>query len=363
MSEDEKTGKRKSVAKTDAEKLSAFIEKSHPDKPLKVAIFTHQTPDPDSIASFVAMRHLLSYCFDLEADCFFDGDVSHPQNKTSVQLLEPDMRRIVKYQPGDYFMRILVDTIPTNAGTGDHEVDFDLVIDHHKEQPGEDFKGLCLHHHSGSCAGIIHEMLNDLNVEWRIDDESHVKIASAILVGVLTDTDFCTKPDTTYRDFKAQQNMSQYSDHDIIRKIVRFNWPMSWVKLMGTAITDHIVQEGVAVVGLGMLESDQKDAVAAIADLMLTWGNIQTAVAFAFFDHKFISASVRTVDPAIEVHALCDTLGGKYGHGGGKSLAGRYYKPLGAFEFDHEEEQSVMDRWWQLQKEREISKILKLLNK
>ena len=354
-------GHKKSVAITDSDKLRDFLKKGVNGS--RVAIFTHPTPDPDAIASFVAMRHLLLHCYDLEADCFFDGDVSHPQNKTSVQLLEPDMTRVSKYVPANYDLNILVDTVPTNAGIGDHDIDFDIVIDHHKDLPGDDFKGLLIHHHSGSCAGIIYGLLHDNKVQWDHEDESDAKIATAILVGVITDTDFCTKPDTSHRDFKAQQDMFQYADTDAVRKIVKFNWPMSWVKLMGAAITSHRIEEGVAVVGLGMLGSEQKDAVAAIADLMLTWGNIQTAVAFAMFDGEFISGSVRTHDPTIEVHELCAKLGGQYGTGGGKSFAGGYFKPLGAFEFEYEEDQSVACRWWELQKERESNTIFRLLNK
>jgi len=358
-------GKGKSVATSDSQKLDDFLTKKlvSVKGTKRVAIFSHATPDPDTIGSFVALRHLLLHSHDLEADCFYDGDISHPQNKTAVQLLNPDMKRVRNYKASDYLVNILVDTIPSHAGTGDHDIDFDIVIDHHKELPGEEFKGLCIHHHSGSCTGIIHSLMEEYSLEWQDDDESHIQVASAILVGIMTDTDFCTRPDTTYRDFQAQQHMFRYSDADIVRKVVRFNWPMSWIKLMGTAINEYHVQEGVAVAGLAALEANQKDAVASIADWMLTWGNIQTSVVFAFFDGEYISGSIRTVDPTIEVHELCAKLGGRFGEGGGKSFAGRYAKPLGAFEFDHEEDPEVVDRWWSLQKEREIGKIFKLLNK
>ena len=195
------------------------------------------------------------------------------------------------------------------------------------------------------------------------ENEAHVKVATAIWAGVITDTMFCTKQDTTNRDFYAQQCMFKIADSTMVRKIVKFKWPMTWVKLLGKAITDHEVHDGLAVVGLGQLESDQFHAVAAIADQMLSWGNIHTAVSFGFFDGKYISGCLRTSDDTMEVAQLCAKLGGQYGNGGGKDFAGRYTKPLGAFEFEMDEAGEVMDRWWDIQKDREIKKIVKLLSK
>lgn len=357
---------KKSEVLSDAFRLNEYIknkiEKTHKSK-RKVAIFTHATPDPDAIASQVAMRHLLANYYGLESDCFRDGDLSHPQNKATVQLLDPHLIPVDKYKKDNYLMNILVDTVPDHAGVGDHDIEFDIVVDHHKELPSDDFKGLCIHHHSGSCVSILYRLLEEHDAEWDDDNEEHVKVASAILVGVITDTDFCTKLDTTKRDFEAQQNMFRYADITSVRKIVRFNWPMSWVKLMGVAINEYIIEEGVAVVGLGYLESEQHDAIAAIADWMLTWGTVNTAVAFAVFDGKYISGCMRTVDDTIEVHAVCAQLGGEHGEGGGKMFAGRYCKPLGAFEFETDESQDVVDKWWVLQKKREITKILKVVQK
>lgn len=349
---------------TDASKLRELLAlkfKGLPKAKRKAAIFTHARPDPDAIGSQMAISHLLLTAHDIESTCFVDGDISHPQNKVAVQLLDPHLVPVKQYKPDDFALKVLVDSIPKHAGTGGHDVNFDVVVDHHKELPNGDFEGLFIHHHSGSCAGIIYGMLVDENIVWDDADEEHVKVATAILVGIITDTNFCTKPDTTARDFLAQQGVFGIADQTFVRSIVKFEWPMSWVKLLGVAINEHETFDGIAVVGLGILKPEQHDAVAAIADAMLSWGNVKTAVAFAYFQPDYVSGCLRTKDQTIEVHALCAALGGKHGQGGGKSMAGRYEKPLGAFEFTTDEGQDVMLRWWDIQKEREISKILQVL--
>lgn len=344
-----------------SDKLKDFIDRKCSEGG-KVAVFTHATPDPDAIGSQIAISHLLKTFYKMDVDCFIDGSVSHPQNKVAVQLLDPNLIPVAEYDAKKYCLNVLVDTVPSYAGVGNHKVDFDIVVDHHKEVPNN-FNGLVIHSYSGSCCGIVHELLVDYNIEWDDDNEEHVKIASAIWAGVITDTDFCTKPDTTYRDFRAQQNMFQHADDACVRKIVRFNWPMSWVKLLGIAINQHEVHDGLAIIGLGQLATDQYDAVASIADQMLTWGNIHTAVVFALFDGEYISGCLRTIADTIEAHSICAELGGEHGHGGGKDFAGRYSKPLGAFAFDLDDDNEVSNKWWELQKEREVKKILRVLSK
>ena len=328
----------------------------------RAAIFSHAQPDLDAIGSQMGIRHLLETQYDIEVDLYTDGDVSHPQNKIAAQLLDPNLIPVVKYKPDAYSLNILVDTVPDNAGVGGHDIRFDIIIDHHKEIP-DNSESVVVHHFSGSCAGIVHELLQAFDIKFNPENESHVKVATAILAGVFTDTSFCTKPDTTTRDFIAQQATFQIADSDMVRKIVKFRWPISWVKLLGKAIAEHELHDGLAVVGLGQLESDHFHAVAEIADQMLKWNNIHTAVVFGFFEGKYISGCLRTLDDTVEVAILCSELAGSYGSGGGKSQCGRFTKPLGAFEFEMDEPTEVLDRWWEIQRQREISKIVKVLSK
>lgn len=331
----------------------------------KVAIFTHATPDPDAMGAMRGMQFLLMKVYGLEADCFYDGEVSHPQNRTTVKLLDINLMKVDTYNPQEYFFNILVDTVPANAGLGGKQVAFDVCVDHHKEVPNGNFAGLAIHHHTGSVCGIVYDMLKQAEVEFDDESEECVRIATSLLVGVITDTDNCMSSDTTYRDFKAQQELFQFRDADALRKIVRFNRPMSWIKHMGTAIHDVKIDTdaGVAAVGIGLLDEEQRDVIADIASGMLTWGNVQTAIVFAWVGGDRIEGSVRTNDDTVEVQALCSKLAGRHGSGGGKRAAGGYRKSLGCLQLEVDEDDELKEQKWLVIKRNELNTIFKLIKK
>ncbi len=332
-------------------------------KKRRAAIFTHKIPDPDAIGSQIAMKHLLAKHYGVESDLFEDGEVSHPQNKIAVQLLDPDLIPTSEYKGSQYILRILVDTIPSHAGLGGHEVDFDIVIDHHKDLPANNFDGLCIHHHSGSTCGIIYDLLKSHGVQFDADNEEDAKVATAIMVGVITDTNHCMSADTTTFDFAAQQDMFCCRDADALRKIIHFKRSMSWIKLRGKAINEVQIREGVAVVGLGELDGEQKDVIADIAADMMTWSGVHTAIVFALFDGARIQGSMRTIEDTVQVQSLCASLAGDAGEGGGKSYAGGYIKPLGSFALRTDERSEIKSKFWEITKEREIEEIFMLMNK
>lgn len=171
------------------------------DPSVKIAIFSHRCPDPDAIGSMMGLKWLLEKRYGIEADLFYDGEVSHPQNGIMVNLLDPGLLRVSEdYVSENYGLRILVDTIPSYAGIGDKQVVFDVVIDHHKDMPAHDYKGLMIHKKVGSCCGIIYDMIKYFckhktqegeSPIW-FDDEidADVKVATGLIAGVMTDTNF-----------------------------------------------------------------------------------------------------------------------------------------------------------------------------
>lgn len=351
---------------SDFDKIKHLVENKQ-SKSKKVIIYCHPNPDPDAVGSMIGMQHLFEVYFGLECEIHFTGEVSHPQNKAMVQLLDIHMHRIdptqkaVRSESEDCFLRILVDTIPINAGAPEGTV-FDLVVDHHKELPNGSFNGLLIHHHTGSCCGIVYDILRESGVPLSDEDERWCKVANGLLVGIITDTDHCMSVDTTRRDFAARQDLFPFQDHDLVRKIIKFNRPMTWVKLRGLAINDAVIDEAIAVAGLGILPAEHRDVIADVASDMLTWGNVQTAVVFALFGDR-IEGSVRTNNEAVEIHALCHTLGGKHGIGGGKLCKGAYRKPLGSMSIEEDDEDGVQQQMWEVIRRREIAKIFKVMKK
>ncbi len=94
MREDDPPSKKKETCLAKVERL--LQDKLRTGRP---AIFTHPFPDPDAIGSMMGLAWLLQKKYDVEADCFFDGQVSHPQNMAMINLLEPDLKNLHDYNP------------------------------------------------------------------------------------------------------------------------------------------------------------------------------------------------------------------------------------------------------------------------
>jgi nanoRNase/pAp phosphatase (c-di-AMP/oligoRNAs hydrolase) len=334
----------------------------------RVALFTHSYPDPDAIGSMMGMAWLLYKVFGLESDSFYNGEISHPQNNSLCNLLGPDLKRVnQEYVPEDYALRILVDTIPANAGVGDHKVDFDVVIDHHKEVPNGGYTGLVIHMKTGACCSVIFHMMQYFckDVCWFEDDNDHdSKTATAMIAGVVTDTEYMVSDDTTEFEFETFTKLYSFRNSNFLKQIVFFKRPKAWIDAKASASVEADVDdEGFAIVGLGLIPAKGRDVIADMSEEMVTWASVETAIAFAVVGGDRIEGSIRSLNPSISVSDLCKKLGGKFGSGGGKMGKGAYRYDLGGMSIAPDEDEDIKNKTWKLIKERETKRIIREIKK
>lgn len=333
----------------------------------KAALFTHRCPDPDAIGAMMGMQWLLQKSFGLESDLFYDGEVSHPQNGVMVNLLDPGIKRVSEdFKPDGYSLRILLDTIPENAGTAKNPVPFDVVVDHHRELP-HNFNGVLVHRKCGSASAIVYDMMKHFvkTEEWLSDDvDGDTKVATALIAGIVTDTEYMMSDDSTELEFKAFSELFQYRNSEFLKQIVFFKRPKFWIDKKAEGCSEaKINDEGYAVVGLGLIPEKQRDLIADMAEEMVSWASVETAVAFGVVGGDRIEASVRSLNPSLTVSEFCKKLGGKHGSGGGKHGKGAYRLPLAGFSIDPDEEEEDVQEAWESIKNRETKRILRLIKK
>src|ERR1019366_7852576 len=238
----------------------------------RVAIFTHPCPDPDAISSLLGVSWLLQKAYGVEADCFYAGQISHPQNMALNNLLDPELKSIEEYNPELYDLRILVDTVPSHGGFGTFQADIDIDIDHHKEIPNGGFKGLFINLKAGSCAATVYHIIKQHNIKFDDNSDRDTKVATAILVGIATDTDHMLSDDTTEYEFEAYRELFEFRNSDALKKIINYKRPKSWIDARAEAATSAVVDEdGIGVVGVGFIKGNQRDLIADVADEMATW--------------------------------------------------------------------------------------------
>jgi nanoRNase/pAp phosphatase (c-di-AMP/oligoRNAs hydrolase) len=329
----------------------------------RVAIFAHGFPDPDAVGSMLSLKWLLLRKYQIESDLLYFGEVAHPQNATMCNLLDPGMLRVEDYVHKDYGLRILVDAIPKNAGVNGHEVEFDIVIDHHRDIP-VDYNGILVHMKTGSCSAIVFDMMKKLcngSVWFEHGVDFDTKVATALITGVMVDTNYLLSDDTTEYELRAVQDLFAFRDAQVLKEIVFFKRPKAWVDKKAQGCTTAIIDpQGYAIVGLGMIPEKQRDLLADMADDMLSWTSVETAIAFGIVGGDRIEGCIRSLNSALSVSDFCKTLGTEDGSGGGKQGKGAYRIVLSP-KIDPDEDDNELHEILEVLTKREVSRILKLV--
>lgn len=331
----------------------------------RVAIFTHPSPDPDAIGSQMGLTWLLRKVFDpIEVDCYYDGYVSHPQNQRMCNLLDPELKLCADCDPSSYDLRISVDTVPSHAHCPEN-TNFDLVIDHHKEIPNGGFKGLFLNLKGGSCCATIYQLMKQFNIHFEEDNDADSKVATALLVGIITDTEYQTSDDTTDLEHEAYRDLFEFRNSAALKQITRYKQPREWVQARACVAqkAHDRIQDGVLIHGIGFITGSNRDLIAAVADEMLSWENVQTSVAFAVVDGDRIEGSVRSSNAALAVPQLCKDLGGQFGEGGGKLGKGSFRYNLDNFKLSDDDDAELKNKMWEFLTHKEYKRILKYIRK
>lgn len=333
------------------------------DESSTIGIFTHRFPDPDAISSMMALRWLVQKLTGAKiVDLIFDGKISHPQNQVLDNLLEPNLKDIDEIQDVAYNKYFLVDTVPDNAGRGEHSgITFDLVIDHHKE-PSKIETDNYINLHAGSCAGTIYQIIQHNNLTFDPDSEIDKRVATGILVGIATDTDTLCSPDTTKIDMQTWSALLEHRDTDILARIINYEKPKFWVEKKAEIFKEVRIVEGLAIAGIGAIPNHHRDLIADIADDIRSWEEVNTAIVFALIDGSRIEGSVRSSNSAISVPNLSKKLGiGKQGTGGGKSGKGAYKYCLGGSCIDEDDTPEVQQLTWNLFNQKEYDRVLRIV--
>jgi len=337
----------------------------------KVAIFTHVGPDSDALCAMESVKWLLMKGHDLESVCFCDGQISHPQNRATIENLDISYQKISEYDPKEFVFHVIVDASPGDyAGVGSNDIKFDVVIDHHKKLPNADFKGLYINLHAGSACATVYELMKQYKLEFKPEEEEDSKIATAIMIGVMTDTDHLCSEDTSGYDFKANLELFHLRDKDAFKRITRWRLPQSWITIEASATLNALrsVEDGVAITGLGIIQENQRDVIAHFADLVVNWAGVDSAVIFAIIECEDgvgdrVEGCVRSTDTTVSVAELCAELGGSFGGGGGKAGKGRYYIPLNEFSIGSQVNGEIKQKTWELVSLTQIERIRKIVKK
>lgn len=334
------------------------------ESPPRIVLMTHSYPDPDALGSIMSFEWLIKKLYPkVEIISYFDGVISHPQNVAMFNLLDPNTLPIKDYELKLNDFNVLVDTVPANAGVGNNVVNFNLVIDHHKETPNGGFNGLFINLKAGSCCATVYNLIKLSGLTFSDDVDFDSKVATAILIGVSTDTENQMSDDSTQYEFDAWGDLFEFRNPVVLKKIVNFERPKFWIEHKAAAVENAEISEGLGIVGLGIIPAKHRDMIADMAVNMISWEDVNTAVAFAIVDGDKIVGCVRSRNASVMVPSLCKELAGKHGSGGGKLGSGSYNYPLAGGSLEEEDDDKVKEEMWKVHNTKEKKRILRVVRK
>jgi nanoRNase/pAp phosphatase (c-di-AMP/oligoRNAs hydrolase) len=174
-----------------------------------VLIMLHNDPDPDAMASGLALRNILRRTKTTAIIGAIQG-VTRPENLRMVNLLDIHVEPITPASLPEYDRIAMVDVQPHYFGGLVDRVD--LVIDHHPEQPGYTAVFKDIRADYGSTCTILTEHLRavDVNISERT--------ATAMLYAIKSDTLFFSRQ-TNRVDLEAFSYLYPLADAALIRKM------------------------------------------------------------------------------------------------------------------------------------------------
>jgi len=339
------------------DKFKDAIKSSEKDR---VAVVMHCNPDPDCIGASMGIEKLLKiWNPEIKCTLLYDGEISHAQNKTMVNVLGISLTPISEIENlnDDFDHFIAVDCTPERCLPKD--IECLMTIDHHrndtKRSKIEDIRNV------GASCTIVWDYMQKEGAEFDKSNESDAIVATALLLGIKTDTSDLVSDNITELDFKAYIDLLQHVNQRHLSAIISYPIPPHFFELRSSLDQEENIKSdgGVFVGGVGYISSSKRDALPALAEERSRVEGIQTAFVFGIVGEN-IEVSVRSVGLSVDVNALCQKLFGKQ-YAGGKMGAGAAKIPLGFMALEPNVPQEVRDKVWDAVKEKIINKIFHIV--
>ncbi|ELY70272.1 DHH family phosphoesterase [Natrinema versiforme] len=275
----------------------------------RLAVLAHDNPDPDAIASAVALV-AVAESVGVDADACYFGEISHQENRAMVNLLGLNLRNLDRDQPiSEYAAFALVDH--SRPGVNDQlpsDLHVDIVIDHHPPRgpvPGE---FVDLRQGAGATSTVLTEYIE------RFDLDFDSAIATALLYGIRVDTNDFTR-EVSPADFRAASRLWPHVDTSLLRQIEQPSLEGDTLETIARAIKNRVQRESVAVASVGRISD--RDALPQAADQLLAMEGVDTTLVFGFNDEMvYLSARSRAADVDLgeTLRDAFDRIGSAGGH-------------------------------------------------
>lgn len=282
-----------------------------------LAIFLQDNPDPDSIASGLALKCIADK-YEIKSHIYYGGNIGYQQNKTLVNLLKADLIQLKTTNEAQEIINafdkiaLIEASVPSKNNILPANTIPNIIIDHHQTDfhlvKGEFIEILPK---IGATSTIMTRYMRQLEI---IPDPS---LATALRYGIRVDTGGFTR-NTTTEDLDAAAYLSPLVDVGLLKQIENLPMSTETIDIIGKAIRNREVR-GSYLISFVECITD-RDALPQAAELMLQMEGISTVLVFGIDKNK-VQLSARSINSSVNLALLLQKAFGFMNAGGHATMA------------------------------------------
>jgi nanoRNase/pAp phosphatase (c-di-AMP/oligoRNAs hydrolase) len=286
-----------------------------------ILILMQDDPDPDAIASALALRTVLGRRPAAAPIATF-GRITRPENRAMTRILDIDVERLTPADLREFDAVAMVDVQPSFFE--ERLGDVALVIDHHPEEKPVHARMKDVRPSYGATSTILTEYLR------AADAKITPRLATALLYGIKADTLYLERG-TTRADVDAFGFLHPLANHNALRRIERPDFSEAALDTLALGISRRRLVDGVMFAHLGPV--GYPELVAQFADLFLQVEGAEWSVVSGIVNGE-IHISVRNVGYVRAAGEVVRTAFGDLGGAGGHRAMAKAVIPVPAWR-DH----------------------------
>lgn len=284
-------------------------------------ILPHNDPDPDAVASALALRHLLAEKLNIKGHLAYHGIIGRAENKALVNYLGQPFQPLNAVDPEGSLTVALVDTQP---GAGNNALPAGataaIVIDHHPWREATASAAFAdVRTTVGSTSTILTEYLQAAALE------PERPLATALFYGIKSDTLGLSRG-ASLADVAAYTYLQPRVDVDALMEIERAQVPIGYFKSFDTTLrAARLYAERVVISYVGPMA--YPDLAAEMADVLLRLEGSEWVICMGHYQDELILA-IRTSNRGGGAGQLAQAIVGNQGMAGGHGAMAGGHVPL-----------------------------------
>jgi nanoRNase/pAp phosphatase (c-di-AMP/oligoRNAs hydrolase) len=278
-----------------------------------VLILTHDNPDPDALASGLALSYLFQQAWGISSQLAYSGLVTRAENQAMLHLLTPEWQHFETLGEQEKYTSIaLVDTQP---GAGNNSLPLEIVpqivIDHHHPLRSalEKVRYVDIQTQAGSTVSLVYSYLEAAGIT------PDARLATAVFYGIQTDTRGLTRGSSPL-DQEIYFKLLPQIDRELLVQIEQAGLPREYFRAFVRGLQSARVYRRTVVSYLGAMH--RPDFVAELADELIRLENTQAVLCMGYHGGT-LYLSLRTALPDRDAGSLIQSvilgLGRAGGHG------------------------------------------------